>query len=1250
MRSEHRIKPIAYLVILLLSFVIPLLPSFIDKAESATPIVDDPAFIVTNGNFKSPTGDLDLLILRENYLIPTTDLTAFDNVDPAGNVVQGNFATFNQPDCIQSIFLRIYDAGGSNWIRASNGTIRFNDGPLSNVQIVGVITDLNTWSTPANRLNNSDLLFEPANVASILSTPPYRGLEYVAGGTTNDLVSISPDRKSVTFTLQTSYASDDYRIILDYGNNNCSGAAGFPDGVSFDVTLEDNIVTSKGIQVGNTNYGEVINVAAIPLTSATASTTSLSPTRIPDINYFGQTRARDVRNEWGGDDDNTGIYYFVLDSAIANGTPAPDFYIWIMDGDNNAKYENVGNNDYQSESNATTLSVFEYMLFGGAGARGYEDVIGGGDVPDAGLNNNPTDDFAGTLISINSANGRTTMRTDLDGSTGTALLKDKNWTVIPVDIDANPGDVIPLTDGILSTVFGSGKVAYKFIVDGRDVRGLVPAGRAVDFNRYQLDVSTSPTDPNAGDCKNVRPVINCVVPFSYEMVFAGRPDLAGSQLKTNTLLLVPNLTNHLMDIQTLDLDESTIAGNLSYPQMAIKLTRPDQVVFDDAATFESGDQRNNGSYIWTSVNQAERLLPADAYISAKDMKHCGPGAFTADSAACYDTLNNENGLWSLEIDPYLLVNPYGLRAFGDMGAPLGFVPLPAVPLSASPDSDYITCPGASPCPDGVPDAVDNCPDHYNPTQTDTNGNGIGDVCDALDTDLDGVPDTQDNCPTTPNTTQTDTDGDGIGDVCDNCANVSNANQTDTDGDGVGDVCDNCPTTTNIGQADADGDGKGDVCDNCSAVANADQLDSDICQATFDSFDPVPPCTLGDPMPDTVGDACDNCKFVYNLAQNNTNYNINVPGTYPGDACEPMDSDYDGLTDGQDNCPNASNPRADVMDYYGNYVSETCADSIATNATSQCDVDADVIGDKCDNCPLTANQDQADADNDGDGNVCDNCPNMANPDQLDTDGDGVGDVCDNCVSIANPTQIDSNLNGIGDACEPILPPDVDGDGIPDAQDNCPTVTNPDQLDNDNDGVGNACDGCPNNANCNQEDTDFDGIQDACDNCPATANASQADTDQDGIGDACDACPTNPSPSCTPTIIPVECEVHPETLKITSSGIPVMVEIEFERDSTYRASDINYTTSNIELRFPEPVPGTCLNTLVDGQGVHYINNLTGPGNIQVGSRKLHVKYDRSIIESCVVGVPAPNHQDINLRISGYFNDGNQFTCSDEIRVIQ
>jgi choice-of-anchor B domain-containing protein len=74
-----------------------------------------------------------------------------------------------------------------------------------------------------------------------------------------------------------------------------------------------------------------------------------------------------------------------------------------------------------------------------------------------------------------------------------------------------------------------------------------------------------------------------------------------------------------------------------------------------------------------------------------------------------------------------------------------------------------------------------------------------------DTDADGIEDVIDNCVSLINSDQKDTDGDGIGDVCD----------TDDDNDTILDVIDNCPLIANTDQKDTDGDGIGDVCDDLS---------------------------------------------------------------------------------------------------------------------------------------------------------------------------------------------------------------------------------------------------------------------------------------------------------------------------------------------------------------------------------------------------------------------------------------------------
>jgi hypothetical protein len=58
--------------------------------------------------------------------------------------------------------------------------------------------------------------------------------------------------------------------------------------------------------------------------------------------------------------------------------------------------------------------------------------------------------------------------------------------------------------------------------------------------------------------------------------------------------------------------------------------------------------------------------------------------------------------------------------------------------------------------------------------------------EVLDHDYDGIPDAADPCPLAMGP---DVDGDGVCANVDNCPDENNGDQADTDGDGLGDVCD-----------------------------------------------------------------------------------------------------------------------------------------------------------------------------------------------------------------------------------------------------------------------------------------------------------------------------------------------------------------------------------------------------------------------------------------------------------------------------
>ncbi|MFC1751247.1 thrombospondin type 3 repeat-containing protein, partial [Pseudomonadota bacterium] len=433
--------------------------------------------------------------------------------------------------------------------------------------------------------------------------------------------------------------------------------------------------------------------------------------------------------------------------------------------------------------------------------------------------------------------------------------------------------------------------------------------------------------------------------------------------------------------------------------------------------------------------------------------------------------------------------------------------------------------------DGILDTEDNCRLIENSNQADTDGDSVGDACDAFpstareqkDSDGDGWGDRIDNCPLIPNPSRANNNGIRAGDACDinddsdprhdldDRFPYDSSEWEDSDNDGVGDNSDAFPFD-NSEQKDSDRDGFGDNTDalpfNANEWLNTDgdtiiRVDEETGEETIEQLG-------NNEDTDDDNDDVEDAKDPYPLDKNKWSdkdldgfSDQGLPDDttvdqFPSDPFEWIDSDGDGIGDNGDAFPNDPDEHSDIdgdgigdnsdADGFSNDNDDFPYDSSETR-----DKDGDGVGDRGDDYPDDPTRTY---DTDGDGTA----DTLIDPDtgavtNLDTDDDNDGipdykvgtlDPEDNCRLVANENQTDTDGDGQGDACDN----DDDNDGTDDARDPFPLDDN-EVLDSDGDGVGNRAD----------LDDDDDSVADVDDRFPLDPN-EYVDTDGDGVGDNAD----------------------------------------------------------------------------------------------------------------------------------------------------
>jgi len=303
----------------------------------------------------------------------------------------------------------------------------------------------------------------------------------------------------------------------------------------------------------------------------------------------------------------------------------------------------------------------------------------------------------------------------------------------------------------------------------------------------------------------------------------------------------------------------------------------------------------------------------------------------------------------------------------------------------------------------------------------------------------------------------DQDHDGVPDSIDNCATVANPTQVDTDKNGVGDVCDGAVATCGNGQTDGSetcddgnltsGDGCSGFCQVEIVIAPGALVISEFMSNPAKVADDVGEwIELYNP---TTADVALNGLLLQ--------IGTTVPVQHVVESPAPVviaAGGYVLLARGMDPALNGgltpdyvydkvlmSSTSATLSLYSaGQLVDKVTYDPVfplisgKSASLDPASLDAAANDDAANWCkaqalfgsgdfgsPGAANPacggSDLDEDKDGIPDKADNCKSLKNPTQEDNDKDGIGNVCDNCPEHGNADQMDSNQNGIGDACEP-----------------------------------------------------------------------------------------------------------------------------------------------------------------------------------------------------------------------------------------